>query len=82
MAARKPEAEPIGRTPSRDAASPPPLGDPNFDASNITNPAWGTLTFTFFTCNTGLVEFNSTLGFGTGSMALSRLTLPLGETCP
>lgn len=55
---------------------------PNFDASNITNPLWGTLTFTFSTCNTGLVEFTSTLGFGTGSMALSRLTLPLGESCP
>jgi len=55
---------------------------PNFDPGQIVNNPWGTLTFTFNECNHGKVEFNSTRGFGSGSMELRRLTQPLGLTCP
>ena len=55
---------------------------PNFDANSIVRSPWGTLTFTFTDCNNGRVDFNSGLGYGSGSMNLHRLTLPAGLTCP
>ena len=55
---------------------------PNFDPRQVVRNAWGTLTFTFTDCNHGTVNFNSMMGYGTGSMNLTRLTLPAGLTCP
>ena len=54
---------------------------PNFDPTKIVNNAWGSLTFTFTDCDHGKVDFNSTLGYGTGSMSLTRLTQPAGFAC-
>jgi Kelch motif protein len=54
---------------------------PNFDASNVVNNPWGTLKFTFTDCNNGKVDFASTLGYGSGSMNLTRLTQPAGLAC-
>ncbi len=47
---------------------------PNFDPKAIVRNQWGTLTFTFTDHDHGRVDFNSVLGYGTGSMNLSRLT--------
>jgi plastocyanin len=59
---------------------------PNFNPGAITQPSWGTLTFTFTDCNHGRVDFNGNgpagVGYGTGHMDLSRLTQPVGVTCP
>jgi sugar lactone lactonase YvrE len=55
---------------------------PDFDSKSIVQNAWGTLTFTFDSCNSGRVDFSSTFGYGTGGMNLTRLTLPGGLTCP
>ena len=55
---------------------------PNFDPSRVVNSAWGSLTFTFTDCNHAKVDFNSTAGYGTGSMNLTRLTEPAGLACP
>jgi plastocyanin len=56
---------------------------PNFDPSKLVQVPWGSFTFTFTDCNNGRVDFNSPVpGYGTGSMTLSRLTLPAGLTCP
>jgi len=56
---------------------------PNFNPANVTQPSWGTLTFSFTDCNHGRVDFDSTMpGYGTGSMNLTRLTQPAGLTCP
>jgi hypothetical protein len=55
---------------------------PNFDPRRVVNNPWGTLKFTFTDCNHGKVDFASTLGYGTGSMNLTRLTLPAGLACP
>ena len=55
---------------------------PNFDANQIVHNNWGTLTFTFTDCNHGMVDFNSTRGYGAGSMNLTRLTQPAGLSCP
>jgi len=56
---------------------------PNFNPANITQPVWGTLTFTFTDCNHGHVAFVSSMpGYGSGGMDLTRLTQPAGLTCP
>ena len=55
---------------------------PNFNPAETVRTAWGTMSFTFTDCTTGRVDFNSTIGFGTGSMLLKRLTQPAGLTCP
>ena len=55
---------------------------PNFNPTDVVRTNWGTLTFTFTDCSNGRVDFNSIVGFGTGSMTLKRLTLPAGLTCP
>ena len=56
---------------------------PKFDYSKIVNNPWGTLTFTFTDCNTGRVDFSSTLpGYGSDHMNLTRLTLPAALSCP
>ena len=55
---------------------------PNFDPSQVVNYPWGTLTFTFTDCNHGTVDFTSMVGYGTGSMNLTRLTQPVGLRCP
>jgi streptogramin lyase len=55
---------------------------PNFNPATITQTLWGTLTFTFDDCNHGRVDFDSVIGFGTGSMPLTRLTQIDGTTCP
>ncbi len=53
---------------------------PNFDPTKIVHNAWGTLTLTFTDRDHGRIDFNSTLGFGSGSMNISRLTQPAGLT--
>ncbi len=56
---------------------------PNFDPSQVVNDTWGTLQFRFDSCSSGTVEFSSAIGgFGSGSMSLTRLTLPSTLTCP
>lgn len=56
---------------------------PNFNPGNITQPPWGTLTFSFTDCNHGRVDFSSTIqGYGAGHMDLTRLTQPAGLSCP
>jgi hypothetical protein len=55
---------------------------PNFDAANVHNTPWGTLTFTFSHCNHGHVQWASTVpGYSSGEMDLTRLTLPVGLSC-
>jgi len=55
---------------------------PNFDPAQVTRKPWGSLTFTFTDCNHGRVDFASVAGFGSGSMNLTRLTQPMGLSCP
>ena len=51
---------------------------PSFDAAKIVDNAWGSMTLTFDGYDRGKVEFKSVLGYGTGSMNLTRLTRPAG----
>lgn len=54
----------------------------NFDQGHVVFNSWGALTLRFDSCNNGTVEFTSTLGYGAGSMNLTRLTQPAGLACP
>ncbi|MCB1635414.1 MAG: hypothetical protein KDI51_12545 [Xanthomonadales bacterium] len=54
---------------------------PNFDPTQVSNPPFGTLTITYSSCDSGLLEFDLPDGYGQGSMALTRLTLPAGLSC-
>ena len=56
---------------------------PNFDPGHVTLNHWGKLQFFFSDCNHGWVAFDSVYGYGTrGGMKLTRLTQPLGLSCP
>ena len=55
---------------------------PNFDPSKVVRTHWGSVTFKFSDCNTGRVDFNAQLGYGTNGMNLTRLTQPAGLSCP
>ena len=55
---------------------------PNFNPAQVTLRRWGAMTLTFSDCNSGRVDWNSTQGYGTGSMNINRLTLPAGLACP
>ena len=55
---------------------------PNFDPTEVSNTPWGNATITFSSCSQGRIDFQSTVaGYGEGSMALTRLTQPLGLVC-
>ncbi|WP_165371530.1 plastocyanin/azurin family copper-binding protein [Pseudolysobacter antarcticus] len=60
-----------------------PFPASNYVASDIQKAAWGTLTFTFSDCNTGVASWNSTVtGYGSGSIPITRLTQIAGTVCP
>jgi hypothetical protein len=55
---------------------------PNFDPSHVQNQPWGTITFTFTDCNNGNVSWQPTAtGYTSGTMPITRLTMPAGLTC-
>ncbi len=55
---------------------------PNFNAAQIVRNPWGRMTFTFADCNNGRMDYVSTFpGYGSGTVPLSRLTLPAGSAC-
>jgi hypothetical protein len=56
---------------------------PNFDPSNLQNLPWGTITFRFTDCNNGQVSWQPLVaGYASGSMPITRLTMPAGLSCP
>ena len=55
---------------------------PNFDPNRVVNNPWGSLTLTFTDRDHGKVDFSSTLGYGTGTMSLARLTNPSAASGP
>ena len=61
--------------------SGPVYGDA-YDPDDVVRQDWGTLTFTFSSCTEGTVERASTMGFGTTTVDIDRLTYVIGLTCP
>jgi hypothetical protein len=45
-----------------------------FDPASVQRKNWGQITFDFSSCNTGVVNYESTAGFGSGQLNLVRLT--------
>lgn len=54
---------------------------PNFDPERISQTAIGTLSLRFESCERGRVDFALDAEFGSGSMALDRLTTPQHVRC-
>ncbi len=54
---------------------------PGFDPDDVVRDDWGTITFTFSSCNAGTAEYTST-NFGSGTFNIERLTSVSGATCP
>jgi hypothetical protein len=61
--------------------SGPVYGDA-YDRGDLDREDWGTLTFTFTTKDTGSVVRASTIGFGTTTEDIIRLTSVTGLACP
>ncbi|HKE48568.1 MAG TPA: zinc metalloprotease [Rhodanobacteraceae bacterium] len=56
---------------------------PDFDPTAVQNAAWGTLVFRFTDCNNGQVSWQPVVaGYNSGSMPITRLTMPAGLGCP
>jgi hypothetical protein len=47
---------------------------PLFDPNTVQRISWGTLEFSFTSCDRGIVNYRSTLEFGSGTIILTRLT--------
>ena len=54
---------------------------PGFDPDDVVRDDWGTITFTFSSCNAGTAEYTST-NFGSGTFNIERLTSVSGVACP
>jgi hypothetical protein len=56
------------------------FGD-DFKPADVDEEAWGTITFTFSSCDLGTAAYTST-NFGSGSFNIKRLTTVTGVNCP
>jgi plastocyanin len=55
---------------------------PNFNATDITQTDWGSITLTFTDCTNGTVSWNSKLpGYGSGTLPITKLANVAGLTC-
>lgn len=54
----------------------------DFISDNVNRTDWGELTFSFPSCDSGTLQYNSALpGFGSGSLEMTRLTNTQGLVC-
>ncbi len=59
------------------------LFPPNYNPAATQPVNWGNVTISFTDCGHATVNYASTVsGYGSGSVSLTRLTQPLGLTCP
>jgi plastocyanin len=64
------------------SSGPGALFPPAYDATQVQNQAWGTVTLTFDDCSHAHAEWVSAIpGYGSGGIDLVRLTQPLGVIC-
>ena len=47
---------------------------PNFNPDDVNRATWGPVTLTFSNCTQGLLSYESSAGFGSGAIELTRLT--------
>jgi len=58
-----------------------PVFGPAFDPLDVSFQEWGTITFTFSSCNAGKAEYDS-INFGSGTFNLGRATYIADLACP
>ena len=58
------------------------IWDPDFDPDTVELTVWGSLVFIFESCNQARIDYESALGFGSGSLSAVRLTNVEGLACP
>jgi hypothetical protein len=59
-----------------------PVFGPNYNPDDVVFEDWGTLTFTFSSCDAGTAEYDSDIGFGSGSFDIIRLSSIATLSCP
>ena len=60
-----------------------PKFPPAFNSADLHQTPWGTLTFTFSDCNTGMASWAPTMAsYTAGSLPITRLTQIAGTSCP
>lgn len=63
-------------------SGPGALFPPNFNPAAVAGYYWGTLTFSFNSCDSGQVTWHSVYSnYGDGTLPISRLTMPAGLSC-
>jgi hypothetical protein len=58
-----------------------PIFGPDYDKNDLNSEFWGTIELTFLTCDSGSMVYTSSIGFGAGSIPLSRLTTVTNVNC-
>ena len=58
-----------------------PKWGPEYDASTITLPDWGVLRLTFSGCDAVTMDYDSSAGFGAGTLNMIRLSSLMGIAC-
>lgn len=53
----------------------------DFDPADVVRTAWGTLTFEFGSCAAATVDYDSVVGFGSGTISLVPLTVLRNAAC-
>ena len=51
-----------------------PLFGPTYNKDDLMSESWGTIAIQFQTCDQGNMTYSSSIGYGTGSIPLTRLT--------
>lgn len=52
-----------------------------FDPQDVTQIPWGTLTMEFMSCSEVTLKYNSSAGFGSGTLNMTKLTRLMGIPC-
>ena len=58
-----------------------PIFGPDYDKEDLNSEFWGTIELRFQTCDQGNMTYTSSIGFGSGSIALTRLTIVVNVNC-
>jgi len=58
-----------------------PIFGPDYDKDDLISEFWGTIDLRFQTCEQGNMSYTSSIGFGSGSIALTRLTNVVAVNC-
>jgi hypothetical protein len=58
-----------------------PIFGPDYDKDDLNSEFWGSVELTFLACDSASMNYTSSLGFGSGSIQLTRLTNVTNVNC-